>query len=853
MNTARSTLYLNMIIAETEPVEMVKRSLDSIKNYVDGMYIGVNYKDKPIKESHPLLKLLKKYGANVITFKWEWDFALARQKVMDATPKGPDKFIYWQDVDDVLTNAQELHHIADQMLGTPYAAAFFTYWYMVDLDEKGAVREILIKHMRERVIRNDDTFRWIGMLHETLIAQKSENINTFARPECIVVHLTESNRMDDNIDRNIEILEKQAVKEQNRDPRTLIYLAKAYFDKGKMAKDPGQMKIFFDLAIALFHGYLEGSGKIGTSSYREGSGWPEERAQAYKYVAEIAFLQGQYKIANEALLEAIKEHPYYPDFYVDLSMIAIAEQDYKKAKHWLQLATTVPAPNTTHITTPRDLKLRALECSFQINLNEQKLENALQDIQMLMQILPNEDSLKERYAKVEELLKENRAAQSVVFLGKYLEERGDMDRLVNLVKSIPASLEQEKFVSEMKHRFLPPKNWGDDEIAILCGPGFEQWSPKSAEGKGLGGSEEAVVYLGRELAKLGWKVTVYANPQSEQGEYDGVIYKQWYDINVNDTFNVLILWRNIGVVDVAPKSKFTLVWMHDVPNNPDFTEDRVAKVDKIAVLSEYHKSILRLHKDGRFHKMPEDKLFLTANGVDMKTQVVDDNTSHESAEPGEFDWHKADVVLTPVKRNPHSMIYSSSPDRGLVYLLNNWAKIREQVPDATLDVYYGFQVFDAIHRNNPTKMAWKEKMLQLMRQPGITYHGRVGHHQLHLAMAKTAVWAYPTDFTEISCITAMKAQILGAIPVCTTLAALDETVKNGVKVDVDITDEDGEKEYFNALVELLKDEEKQREIREPMMKWASSYFGWDQVAGTWDRLFRVHLQNPDMKGGVNGK
>lgn len=829
MNTARSTLYLNMILKEDEPVEMVKRSLDSIKNYVDGMYIGVNYKEKPIKDSHPLLKLLKKYGANVITFKWEWDFALARQKVMDATPKSPTTFIYWQDADDVLNNAQQLHNIADSMVGTPYAAAFFTYWYMVDLSPEGQVREILIKHMRERIIRNDDTFRWIGMLHETLIAQKSENINTFMRPECIVVHLTEPSRMDENIDRNIEILEKQAIKEQNRDPRTLIYLAKAYFDKGKMAKTKEDMKIFFDLAIALFHGYLEGSGKAGTSSYREGSGWPEERAQAYKYVGEIAFLSNQYEIAEQALMSAIQEFPYYPDFYVDLSMVAIAMGDFKRAKHWLTLATGVPVPNTTHITTPRDLKLRALECSFQIHLNEQQLDKALEDLDLLAQVIPDEQSLVERKERVEELLKENRAAQSIVFLGKYLEEQKDNERLVNLVKAIPASLEQEKFVSEMKHRFLPPKIWGDNEIAILCGPGFEQWSPKSADGKGLGGSEEAVVYLGKELAKIGWKVTVYGNPQDEQGEYEGVTYKQWYDINVNDRFNVLILWRNIGIVDVAPQSKFTITWLHDVPNNPDFTEDRVQKVDKIAVLSEYHKSILRLHKDGRFLPMPSDKLFLTANGITVNPFP---DTSKE--------------------RNPHSLIYSSSPDRGLIYLLNNWDRIRQEVPDATLDVYYGFQVFDAIHRNNPTKMKWKQTILDLMKKPGITYHGRVGHKDLHEAMTNVAIWAYPTDFTEISCITAMKAQTLGAIPVTTTLAALDETVKNGVKVDVDITDPDGEKEYFDALIELLKDEEKQKEIREPMMKWAKNYFGWDLVAREWDKLFRVHLQNPDLKGGVNG-
>ena len=42
----------------------------------------------------------------------------------------------------------------------------------------------------------------------------------------------------------------------------------------------------------------------------------------------------------------------------------------------------------------------------------------------------------------------------------------------------------------------------------------QSWGPSSVErgGRGLGGSEEAAVYLSRELAKLGYCVRVYGNP-----------------------------------------------------------------------------------------------------------------------------------------------------------------------------------------------------------------------------------------------------------------------------------------------------------------------------------------------------
>ena len=97
----------------------------------------------------------------------------------------------------------------------------------------------------------------------------------------------------------------------------------------------------------------------------------------------------------------------------------------------------------------------------------------------------------------------------------------------------------------------------------------------------------------------------------------------------------------------------------------------------------------------------------------------------------------------------------------------------------------------------------------------------------------------------------MKAQKLGAIPDVTDYAALSETGKNGLRIDVDIATEEGQEEYFEALIGLLKDEEKQKEIREPMMKWAEHYFDWVNVAKHWDERFRVGLANPQKRYELN--
>lgn len=814
-------LYGNLILSEAEPIEMVQRSLDSIKDYVDGLYITVTYKKKKPTKSHKLLKLLEKYKANVSLFKWVDNFAVARQFALEQVPKGENIFVYWQDADDILKDAHNLPQVLEEMYQNKIASVFFSYWYQVDFDENGEIHEVLIEHKRERIFRNDDTFEWVGDLHETLIEKRQENVLKILKNDCVVVHLSTPDRVDKNIDRNVRILEESLRNQKQKDPRTVIYLAKCYYDKAKMSATPAEMKIHSDLALTLFHQYLNGVGTPGQDGYQEPSGWAEERSTAYGYVAELAILSGQPDIAIEAYKSAIDEFPYFPNYYIDLAACYTMINDYKQAKHWLKLATSVDMPTTTIVTTPRDMKIRALEVAMNIAVHEGKLEDAEKHARAMVNIMPTEQMWQDKLEAILALNKFNKACQSVVFLGKYLEDVGEDDKVKYLLKSMSKEMNQERFAAEMRSKFLPPKVWENNEIAIVCGPGFEEWSPNSLE-KGLGGSEEAVVHLSRELTELGWKVTVYANPGSEQGEHDGVNYVPWFEFNHQDKFNAIILWRTIGLVDANLDSKFTMVWMHDVPNNPDFTEERINKVDKIAVLSEFHKSLFRMNKDGKFVQIPEHKFFLTANGI---------------------------ADLKPEKWNGNSkrLIYASSPDRGLIYLLQNWGKVISEVPDAELHVYYGFDVFDAIHKNNPARMQWKQQVLDLMEQPGITYHGRVGHTKLHEEYSKSGYWAYPTDFEEISCISAMKAQALGAIPVVTNYAALEETVKNGVRVDVDIRTKDGQEEYIQTLINLLKEKEEKNNYRKNMMKFARDYFSWSNVAKQWSTELSQNLSHPENK------
>lgn len=189
-------------------------------------------------------------------------------------------------------------------------------------------------------------------------------------------------------------------------------------------------------------------------------------------------------------------------------------------------------------------------------------------------------------------------------------------------------------------------------------------------------------------------------------------------------------------------------------------------------------------------------------------------------------------------RNLKRVVYTSSYDRGLEHLLKMWPDVKKAVPDAELHVYYGWQLFERFYKDNPGSMAWMQKMNDLMKQDGITDHGRIPQHKLAEELTSSSVWAYPTHFGEINCISAIKAQAYGCEPVVVNYAALRETVKYGRAIEGDIYDEETQEAFKKELIDALNNpmsEEKRKE----MMKWAWDTYKWSEIAQQWTNEFNL--------------
>ena len=119
----------------------------------------------------------------------------------------------------------------------------------------------------------------------------------------------------------------------------------------------------------------------------------------------------------------------------------------------------------------------------------------------------------------------------------------------------------------------------------------------------------------------------------------------------------------------------------------------------------------------------------------------------------------------------HRLFYGSSPDRGLEMLLYIWPDIKKVYPDAQFHVCYGWKLFDQLAKTNPERRQWKASVMIMMQHPGIIDHGRLGKKELAEVRKQCGIWAYPTYFTEINCITALDCQYDGLVPVTMDLAA----------------------------------------------------------------------------------
>lgn len=344
------------------------------------------------------------------------------------------------------------------------------------------------------------------------------------------------------------------------------------------------------------------------------------------------------------------------------------------------------------------------------------------------------------------------------------------------------------------------------DILITCPPGgvVKGWDENSLKLTGHGGSETAAIEVARLLAeKTGRKVKVFHDREKREVMPSGVEYfptseLMGYVHNVEPF--VHIAWRHATRLTKAR----TIVWAHDL-ELPGGKND--SAYDQVIALSGFHKKYLK-----EVSGVPENKIVLGFNGIN----------------PEEF---KGPKIKDPLK-----VIFSSSPDRGLVQSIDIVKKAREiSGLDLKLHCFYG--------TDNMRKMGhheWADSIENKIRENDfVVYHGNVGKKVLADHFKSSAVWLYPADFIETYCITAIEALCAGTWPIVRAMGALPYTLSEAIEknhcdiLDVEVVDEASTGIWAHHLVNAI------HECKWKDMDFDPDKYSWDRVAEHFKKEFSL--------------
>lgn len=272
-------------------------------------------------------------------------------------------------------------------------------------------------------------------------------------------------------------------------------------------------------------------------------------------------------------------------------------------------------------------------------------------------------------------------------------------------------------------------------IVFHVGYSSEPWGGTDAINKALGGTEKAVCFLARQLAKNHNVIVTgqVVNQTWENVKFQSEIYKE-------KPIDVLI---GVAYIHFLKEYEFvrvrkTMFWLHNLEYFPWYKGEELvdhrlllSKVDELICVSNWHMGQTML----RYPEMI-GKIDYIHNGINYKDFVK------------------------PTIKEANSVLYSSHPERGL-------DKVLDMITDEKLYVatpQYGLKYL-------------KENFAHIFDMPNVEVVGALPQHALYALMSRVEKWYYPTDYDETFCITALEMMGHRVQPQTSGRAALSEIVR----------------------------------------------------------------------------
>lgn len=348
-----------------------------------------------------------------------------------------------------------------------------------------------------------------------------------------------------------------------------------------------------------------------------------------------------------------------------------------------------------------------------------------------------------------------------------------------------------------------------DEGRIICG-GIEREALNLAK-------ELHPFFTGQDHAH---PIYIFGNVKERGGIYNHALFFRYEDlpkIIEHATFDVLIVARAHELLSPRrtrflfseKRPKKVILWSGDSfdQSNNELLHDKltVDNLDAIVLKGEWQKETWLQN----FMHLQNKPIHVIRKGLDVASMAKERS-----------------VCEAP------RFIHASTAYRGLELFLKLWPKIKEQIPEATLDCYTKTTLY---LDNNNQELPYLSLYQQMEKLPGVTVKEPLPQTEFFKVLPNYYAMLYPNTFEETVCGTALESMASGVPIITSERAGLIETVKDGkgVLIPGNPYSEEYVEKFIDAVVSLWNSKGARSTMSKEGFKKIREKYDIKQTVKTW--------------------
>jgi len=201
-------------------------------------------------------------------------------------------------------------------------------------------------------------------------------------------------------------------------------------------------------------------------------------------------------------------------------------------------------------------------------------------------------------------------------------------------------------------------------------------------------------------------------------------------------------------------------------------------------------------------------------------------------------------ALEPVRPQPKptdriSLIYTSTPHRGLDILVNVFEKLCEEYDNLELKVHSSYNIYAMSDRQKNYENTPLYQKLE--EHPNIKNIGYVSNEELKKSLASSHIFPYPSTYRETFCLALLEAMSAGLLCVHSNYACLPETASNWTVMYPYHEDKAVHSaifyEHLKSAIDSVNDRKVQRQLKY-QSRYVNYFYNWETRTQEWIDLLK---------------